>query len=152
MEGGDSHRVLQNDLDSLSISESRWDMEFNPSKCQIVRVTSSGRPINTLYFLHGQVLEDVTSARYLGLDISSGLSWNSHIYRITVKANRTLGLLKRNIKTKQSKVREMTYNTLVRPQLEYASPIWDPYTKGKILQIQKVQRRAARWTSNNFDT
>ena len=126
MEGGDSHKVLQNDIDSLSIWESRWDMEFNPSKCQVVRVTSSRRPVNTLYSLHGQVLEVVTSARYLGVDISSGLSWNSHIDRITVKANRTLGFLKRNIKTKQSKVREMAYNTLVRPQLEYASPIWDP--------------------------
>ena len=145
------HIMLQNDLDSLSFWESRWDMEFNPSKCQVERVTSSRRPINTLYFLHGQVLEVVTSARYLGVDISSGLSWNSHIDRITVKANRTLGFLKRNIKTKQSKVREMAYNTLVRPQLEYASPIWNPYTKSKILQIEKVQRRAARWTSNNFD-
>ena len=65
MEGGDSHRVLQNDIDSLSIWESRWDMEFNPSKCQVVRVTSSRRPINILYFLHGQVLEVVTSARSL---------------------------------------------------------------------------------------
>ena len=35
MEGGDSHRVLQNDLDNLSIWKSRWDMEFNPSKCQV---------------------------------------------------------------------------------------------------------------------
>ena len=86
------------------------------------------------------------------VDISNGLSWNSHIDRITVKANRTLGFLNRNIKTKQSKVhREMAYNTLVPPQLEYASLIWDPYTKGKILQIEKVRRRAARWTSNNFD-
>ena len=142
MEGGDSYRVLQNDLDSLSIWESRWDMEFNPSKCQVVRVTSSRRSINTLYFLHGQVLDVVTSARYLGVDISSGLSWNSHIDRITVKANRTLGFLKRDIKTKQSKVREMAYNTLVRPQLEYASPIWDPYTKGKILQSIKCYRYA----------
>ena len=46
----------------------------------------------------------------------------------------------------------MAYSTLVRPQMEYASPIWDPYTKGKILQIEKVQRRAARWTINDSDT
>ena len=77
MEGSDSHRVLQNDLDSLSSWESRWDMEFKLRKCQVVRVTTSRRPINTLYYLHGQVLEAVTSARYLGVDISSGLSWNS---------------------------------------------------------------------------
>ena len=50
MEGGDSHRVLQHDLDSLSICESQWDMEFNPSKCQVVRVTSYRRPIKNSVF------------------------------------------------------------------------------------------------------
>ena len=137
-------QVLQKDLDTLSGWESRWVMEFNPSKCQVVRVTASRRPINTLYYLHGQALEAVTSARYLGVDISSGLSWNSHIDRITGNANSTLGFLKRNIKTKLPKVRETAYNTLVRPKLEYASPIWDPHLKDKISQIEKVQRRAAR--------
>ena len=93
----------------------------------------------------------MTSARYLGVDISSGLSWNSHIDRITGNANSTLGFLKRYIKTKLLKVRETAYNTLVRPKLEYASPIWDPHTKDKISQIEKVQRRAAQWTTSNYD-
>ena len=138
-----------------------WDMEFNPSKYQVVRVTASRGPINTLCYLHGQVLEAVTSARYFGVDISSGLSWNSHIDRVTGNANSTLGSsrlgpnirseLQRNIKTKLPKVRETAYNTLVRPKLEYASPIWDPHTKDKISQIEKVQRRAARWTTSNYD-
>ena len=39
-DGTDSGRVLQNDLDTLSVWESRWDMEFNPSKCQVVMVTT----------------------------------------------------------------------------------------------------------------
>ena len=56
MECSDSHRALRNDIDSLSRWESRWDMKFNPSKCQVVRVTTSRRPINTLYYLHGQIL------------------------------------------------------------------------------------------------
>ena len=73
----------------------------------------------------------VTSAKFLGVDFSGGLSWKSHIDRITGNANRTLGYIKRNIKTKKPKVREIAYNTLVHPQLEYASPIWDPYTKEK---------------------
>ena len=30
---------LQRDLDGLQTWEARWDMEFNPSKCQVVRVT-----------------------------------------------------------------------------------------------------------------
>ena len=44
MDGADSGRVLQNDLDTLSVWESRWDMEFNSSKCQVVRVTTSINP------------------------------------------------------------------------------------------------------------
>ena len=113
MDGADSGRVLQNDLDTLSVWESRWDMEFNPSKCQVVRVTTSRNPINYLYHLHGQVLEVVTSARYLKVDTSSVLSWNSHIDRITGNVNRTLGFIGRNIRTKLPKVRETAYNTLV---------------------------------------
>ena len=152
MDGADSGRVLQNDLDTLSVWESRLDMEFNPSKCQVVRVTTSRNAINYMYHLHGQVLEVVASARYFGVDISSVLSWNSHIDRITGNANRTLGFIRRNICTKLPKVRETAYNTLVRPQLEYASPIWDPSSKKNILQIEKIQRRASPWTTSNFST
>ena len=83
---------------------------------------------------------------------SSNLSWGSHIDRITGTAHKTLGFVKRNIRTKMSGVREAAYTTLVRPQLEYAAAIWDPHHKDKIDQIEKVQRRAARWTSCNFDT
>ena len=71
--GKDDGAALQQDLDRLSVWESMWDMEFNPSKCQVVQVTGSRRPMNTIYMLHGQVLEAVTSAKYLGVDISSTL-------------------------------------------------------------------------------
>ncbi|MEW8546320.1 MAG: reverse transcriptase family protein, partial [Candidatus Thiodiazotropha sp.] len=141
--------TLQNDLDRLSAWETKWDMEFNPSKCQVVQVTGSRRPLNTSYTLHGQVLETVTCAKYLGVDISNGLSWNPHVDRIVGSANRTLGFIRRNIKTKMPRVREKAYNTLVRPQLEYASAVWDPHTKERISQIEQVQRRAARWTVSN---
>ena len=33
------------------------------------------------------------------------------------------------------------YKTLVRPTLEYCSPVWKPYTKKDIYQIEKVQKR-----------
>ena len=126
-------------------------MGFNPSKCQVVHVTGSKKPVKRDYILHGQVLESVTSARYLGVDISGSLSWNPHVDRITGNANRTLSFVRRNIKTKMSKVRKTAYNSLVRPQLEYASAVWDPHTKVWTYQIEQVQRRASRWTVSNYD-
>ena len=152
MEGKDDSKALQNDLDILLTWETKWDMEFNPSKCQVEHVTDSKskRPIKTDYILHGQVLESVTCAKYLGVDISSDLTLNSHVDLITRNANRTLGFIRRNIKTKMPRVRETAYNTIVGPQLEYASAVWDPNTDKLIRQIDQVQRMAARWTVNNF--
>ena len=54
----------QKDLDKLSMWESQWDMEFNPSNCQMVRVTTARKAINSVYTLHDQILEVVASARY----------------------------------------------------------------------------------------
>ena len=90
MEGADDSSVLQQDLDSLSGWETAWDMEFNTSKCQVVQVTGSRNPISaSLYRLHGEILETVSCAKYLGVDITSNLSWSSHVDRITKPANKT---------------------------------------------------------------
>ena len=92
-------------------------------------MTGSRRPLSSTYSLYGQVLKTVTCAKYLGVDISSGLSWNPNIDRIAGSANRTLGFVRGNIRTKIPKVCEKAYNVLIRPQLEYATAMWDPHTK-----------------------
>ena len=97
--------------------------------------------------MHGQELESVDSAKYLGVNIGADLSWNSHISKITSTANRTLVFVKRNVKTKNKKIKPLAYKSLVRPQVEYASPVWSPYTKEN---IEKIQLRAARWDTNDY--
>ena len=76
-------KKLQNDLDILQELEREWDMEFNPSKCQVVHITRSRRPINTSYSMHDQILDSVDSARYLGVDITSDLNFTQHINHTT---------------------------------------------------------------------
>ena len=66
MEGAKNSSVLQQELDRLSVWESDWDMEFNPSKCQVVQVAGSRKPVSATYVLHGVALETVTCATYLG--------------------------------------------------------------------------------------
>ena len=48
-------------------------------------------------------------------------------------------------------VKETAYLTLIRPCLEYASSVWDPYQLYLIYDIEKIQRRATRWTLLDFN-
>ena len=120
-------------------------MEFNHSKYQVVMVISSRTPLKTQYILHAQVLEAVSSIGYFELDISSKLSWKTHVDRITAKANRLLRFIKQNIKTKSPKIREMAYQSLVYSQLEYASTVWDLHTKDRTHKVEMLLKRRAAW-------
>ena len=92
------------------------------------------------------------SAQYLGVDITSDLSFTQHINRTTANASKSLGYLKCNILTKTSAIREAAYKTIVRPQVEYASSVWSPYSKKDINKIKMGQRRAIRWTQNSYSS
>jgi len=41
--------------------------------------------------------------------------------------------------------KNLAYLSLVRPHLEYAAAAWDPYIAKDIQQLERVQRRAARF-------
>ena len=74
----------------------------------------------------------------------------THINVITYKAYKTLGFLRRNLEIGNKKTKETFYKALVRPILEYASTVWDPFTENEISSVEKVQGRAARWVSNRY--
>ena len=144
-EGG---KILQEDLDKLADWEKLWCMKFHPDKCNVLKVSNRKKPINTTYHLHGHTLEEVTTAKYLGVYIQNNLKWESHINQITDKANRTLGFLRRNLKVSSTKIKTQAYLGLVRPQLEYASSVWDPHTQVNINKLERIQRRAARYVTS----
>ena len=87
--------ILQNDRFTLEKWEQRWDMSFNPSKCQVLHITRAKCSIQTRYILHGTILESVPSVKYRGVTISDNLSWTPHIDSVSKKANPTLGFFKK---------------------------------------------------------
>ena len=90
-------------------------------------------------------MDSVEDTPYLGVQINRSLKWNHHVDMITAKANKILGLLRRNMRHTPKAVKEVAYQTLVRPRLEYCSAIWDPHTAILKNKLEKVQRAAARF-------
>ena len=143
--------ILQNDLNALVRWENDWSIEFNPSKCNLLRIRNKKKIIEGDYTIRGQQLKSVDKAKYLGVTIHKNLNWKPHINEITAKANNCRRFLQRNLVTSDRESRLQCYKIFVRPVVEYASTVWDP-VENKTLQtkIEMVLRKAARWTNNQW--
>ena len=126
-----------------------WGMKFNPSKCTILTISRSP-PLHKFYSLCGAILQQVSEAKYLGVNISEDLHWSKHIQGLASKASSTLGLLRRNLSLCPQKLREQAYISLIRSRLEYCAAIWDPHLEKDTQQLEAIQRRAARFVVQDF--
>ena len=141
---------LQSDLDTLSKWQDMWQMRLNATKCFVLRLSHARSPKQFKYTLGGTTLAETTSHSHLGIEITGDLKWENHIHSITARANRALGFIRRNLYSCPKELKATAYQTLVRPHLEFSSTVWDPYTQELKDQLEKVQRRSARFVCNDY--
>ena len=104
------HRILQNDLDSLTQWASNWLMEFNIPKCNILQFTTHHSKSTFTYKMSNIPLNIVSEHTYLGIRLHHTLSWEPHVNYICGKANRLLGFLKRNLYNAPIQIKEHLYS------------------------------------------
>lgn len=141
---------LQCNLDAVSEWCAKWSMELNCDKSVLLQVTNKKNAFTSSYRLNNHTLKQVDEYKYLGVTITSRLTWSSHINKICASASRKLGFLRHKLKAAPSHVKLLAYNSIVRPQLEYASAAWDPFLKKDIHKLEMVQRKAVRFIFNSY--
>ena len=100
-------------------------MKFNVAKCHSMRVTRH-LPSNQIHFnysLHQENWNRFSPPNTLEFTITDNLEWGRHVSEISSKATKTLGFLWRNLALAPRHTKEVAYQTLVRPQLQYAAPV-----------------------------
>ena len=116
-------------------------------------ITNKSKPVISSYNIHNQQLECVDNAKYLGVTLNKKMKWNTHIAAITKKANQQLMFLQRNLRGCPKSMKVKAYNVYVKPTLMYAPSVWNPVgslKQGLRMQLDKVQRKAARFVSSNW--
>ena len=93
----EDHKQLQNDLHQLVEWSRMWQMEFNVGKCSIMQIGLSKRKQQRTYSMKGTNISHKSTEAYLGVTLSNDMRWSAHINNTCAKANRMLGLLRRNL-------------------------------------------------------
>jgi len=138
----DDHQNLQDDLDRIYEWSVKWKMEINKEKCHVVHFGKTNNELG--YYFGGENLEAVEEEKDLGVIIHKSGKPHNQCIKAAKKANQVLGQLCRNIISKDKYTFTRLYKTYVRPHLEYAVQVWNPWNIGDVELLEKVQKRATR--------
>ena len=86
--------ILQNDLDTISSWAERWLMELNINKCSVLSIILKRNSIFHDNNILGATLKRVANHDYLGVTISSDLSWLRHVKKFLIRQAEPLVYLK----------------------------------------------------------
>lgn len=143
--------LLQEDLNSLWKWSHDWHLDFNSTKCYLLRFSSKIQSFDYHYVIGKENVNTKSSHKDLGVTLSQDLTWNIHLSVIISNAYKMLGLLRRSFSHCDSVgAKKLLYLTLVRSKLTYCSPIWRPNLKKDFIPLEKTQKRATKFILNDY--
>ena len=142
-----SNSVLPEAAKEVSVWSKENNMKLNPTKTKEMHISFSKQSdILPPVVIDDINIETVSSAKLLGVTVSSDLKWNLHIHNVYSKAAQRLYyiiMLRRSGVKKEDLVELYCY--LVRPVVEYACQVWHAGITQELSNIlESVQKRALR--------
>ena len=149
------YQHFQDDIDAVEACINSKKLKFNAEKCKMMLITrknTKSLPPPQLT-LNGNVLKRVYSYRYLGITLTSNMSWSPHVAETCNKTRRLVGLLYRRFHQYSNSTTLINlYRSFIRPHLEYASIVWNPGLKGETEAIENVQKFALRMCTRSWNS
>ena len=142
--GSDSS--MQPHVDELIQQATNIGMMINVKKTKEMIIGRALKVSIPPVVLNSEPIQRVDTFKLLGVHISNDLKWGQHVNVILSKAASRLYFLKQ-LKRAGAGTGDLLcfYNMIVRPVLEYASPVWhSSLTVAQSESLESVQKRAMR--------
>ena len=133
---------FQKQINALSQWSITWKLHFHPDKCHILKI--GNKPDEMIYTIKSEdnntnQLEESTEEKDLGVTIDNKLNFRSHCEKTAAKANKLLGILRRNFTYINRTNFNYLYKGLIRPKIEYAAQVYNPIYQQEIQTIESIQ-------------
>jgi len=135
------------DVDKADGWSGKWLLKYNKEKCHVLSVKNKFEEAKyTMESGDGNniVLQHTYNEKDIGVHMDPNLNFDEHINAKVNKANSNMGIIRRSFKTLDAEIFPYLFKAMVRPHLEYASSVWNPYLKRQVKLIEDVQRRATK--------
>nr|CAD2194430.1 unnamed protein product [Meloidogyne enterolobii] len=134
--------IERNELNKALWILEKWTelngLEISRHKCFALYLGKNN--LKREYNIHGLKIQETDCIRDLGILIDSKMSFNNHINMIIKNAYLKSYQITRIIKSRDLNLLVNIYKTYIRPQLEYATEVWNPHMKYQIEKIERIQK------------
>ena len=103
-----------------------------------------------LLHLNGDPLESITSFKYLGVYISSDLSWSEQQTSVCEAQKNDCSIVSELLSPHSRPQVLQLYKSLVRPHLDYAAVMWSPHLQSDKLLLEGVQKFALHMVTRGW--
>lgn len=155
--------ALQKNLDDILFYTKSWKMKVNVNKCETILfrppLSKANRNIKNNWKkfklkVGTQDIPNKTEVKYLGILLDQYSYYTKHIQVQLEKAKKAFMLLKRMFYNKHldPQVKIVCYETLIRPILTYACPIWYNISASYMEKFRIFERKALRTCLGKYRT
>lgn len=110
--------------------------------------TSAETTVTTTYTLPGRIaripISETNLERDLGIIITPNFKFSEQSSHAASKANKILSILKHTFVSRDVEIWTTLNRAYIRPHLEFAISVWNPFLRRDIATLEKVQRRVTR--------
>ena len=119
---------LNADLEKVKLWAWQWKMQFNASKTEeVVFSCKKVKPSHPPALLGNDIIDRKSQHKHLGMQLDSGLNFQSHVREAIGKARRGIGMIRYLSKYVSRDVLDQVYKLYVRPHLDYGDIIYHKY-------------------------
>lgn len=120
---------------SLNVKKTNYVLFHPPQKKIAHPITLS---------INGKIIKEVKSIKYLGVLMDSHLNWKDHIFHVTKKISKSIGILSKLRHYVSTNTLVQMYYAFVYPFLTYSCIVWGSTYKTNIKPLEMLQKKAIR--------
>ena len=125
-----TNQQLLDDLERIVRWAKDWQLSLSLQKCAILPIRGCrADAVPARYVVSGEEIPIVDHMRDLGYIVSADLKQSRHVSAIVKPAHKIACQINRAFVNRDVGFQIQMFKTFVRPRLEYASIIWNPYLK-----------------------
>ena len=140
------HWYLNN---NLPVNSTKTTCMLSASESNINKLTDGEKELGIS--LNGIPLSMVNTCPYLGVQLDQFLKWDAQIQKLCQKVSYKLVVLNRLRNVLDQNMLNRQYLSCIQPCIDYAASVWGSCSVQNRNLILRLQRRAARIVTGNFD-